>query len=213
MSRHYSLFDKFLIEAEHALKTIVKKSTQSVRENPANSIKETPLTDDQKQKSAALMRVDHTGEVCAQALYRGQAFVAKNNDTREHLWHSADEENDHLSWCQSRLNELDNRPSYLNPFWYGGSFLIGATAGLISDKLSYSFVVETENQVMKHLDEHLTELPKLDEKSKAILSQMKEDEAFHAQSAEEKGGSRLPLPIQLLMKLQSKAMTKTAYYI
>ncbi|MCF6775251.1 2-polyprenyl-3-methyl-6-methoxy-1,4-benzoquinone monooxygenase [Thiotrichales bacterium 19X7-9] len=213
MTRHYSLFDKLLIEIEHAAKTIISKSTTSQRQNPSDSIdNKTQLTDKEKQQASSLMRVDHTGEVCAQALYRGQALVTKNQTTRQHLWHAADEENDHLAWCQQRLDELDSRRSYLNPLWYSGSFLIGATAGLISDKLSYSFVVETENQVMKHLDEHINRLPEGDKKSKAILKQMRIDEEIHADHAQTKGGSRLPLPIRLVMKLQSKVMTSSAYY-
>ena len=213
MTRHYSLFDKLLIEVEHALQTVIAKNTASQRQSPGDLINnKTQLTDKDKQKASSLMRVDHTGEICAQALYRGQALVAKNETTRAHLYHAADEENDHLAWCQKRLDELDSRRSYLNPLWYSGSFLIGATAGLISDRLSYSFVVETENQVMKHLDAHIKHLPQQDEKSKAILKQMKTDEQMHANDAQDKGGSRLPLPIRIVMKLQSKIMTFSAYY-
>ncbi|MCF6764569.1 2-polyprenyl-3-methyl-6-methoxy-1,4-benzoquinone monooxygenase [Thiotrichales bacterium 19S3-7] len=210
--RQYSLFDKFIIELEHAARTIIAKNIKSQRSSPANQHTEEKLSSNERDKASSLMRVDHTGEVCAQALYRGQAFVAKNSKTRIHLWHAADEENDHLAWCQQRLNELDSRRSYLNPFWYSGSFIIGATAGLISDKLSYSFVVETEKQVMKHLDDHLNQLPKQDEKSKAILRQMRIDEEIHAENAQNQGGKRLPFPIRIIMKLQSTVMTSTAYY-
>ncbi|MCF6807510.1 2-polyprenyl-3-methyl-6-methoxy-1,4-benzoquinone monooxygenase [Thiotrichales bacterium 19S9-12] len=213
MTRHYTLFDKLLIELEHAAKTILTKKTISSRKSPADTIKNTtPLDNNKKQKSSALMRIDHTGEICAQALYRGQAFVAKTESTRAHLWHAADEEHDHLAWCQKRLNELNSHRSFLNPFWYSGSFIIGATAGLVSDQLSYSFVVETENQVMKHLDEHLEHLPTEDKKSHAILNQMKTDEEQHAKNAQKRGGKRLPFPIRAIMKLQSKVMTTTAYY-
>lgn len=212
MSRNYSLLDKLLIEFEHAAKTLLIKAPKSQRQNPADPLENTTLSKTESQISASLMRVDHTGEICAQALYRGQAFVAKSENTRAHLWQAADEEHDHLAWCQKRLNQLNSHTSFLNPFWYSGSFFIGVTAGFISDKLSYSFVVETEKQVMKHLDDHLNRLPENDHQSYAILEQMHKDEAEHAQNAENFGGRRLPLPIRLIMKIQSKVMTTTAYY-
>lgn len=157
------------------------------------------------------MRVDYTGEICAQGLYRGQASVAKSAQTKEHLYHAANEEYDHLAWCAERLEELGAKPSLLNPFWYWASFGIGATAGSISDSLSYGFVVETEKQVMKHLDSHLKNLPVNDNRSREILKQMYLDESDHAIEAEKAGGKKLPKPVKAIMKLQSKVMTTLAY--
>jgi len=209
-----SPLDKILTEIDHTVKTIFNSSITSSRSNPSASIPENRALNGKEIKHASgLMRVDHTGEICAQALYRGQAFTAKSEETRANLLDSADEENDHLSWTQERLDELDSHKSYLNPFWYTASFTIGATAGLISDKISYGFVMEVEHQVMTHLDNHIKELPVNDTKSRVILQQMHKDESQHAINAEKNGGIKLPFPIKILMKLQSKIMTKTAYYL
>jgi ubiquinone biosynthesis monooxygenase Coq7 len=160
-----------------------------------------------------LMRINHTGEVCAQALYQGQALTAKLPEVRQSMERAAQEENDHLAWCDSRLKAPDNRKSLLNPFWYAGSFMIGAAAGLAGDKWSLGFVAETEHQVEDHLENHLKRLPPQDQKSRAVLEQMKEDEIHHATVALEAGGAELPGPIKLAMKLTSKLMTKSVYYL
>ncbi len=159
------------------------------------------------------MRVNHAGEVSAQALYQGQAFTAKLPNVREKMQQAAIEENDHLIWCEERLKELNSHTSLFNPLWYAGSFTIGALAGSAGDKWSLGFVVETENQVVRHLEQHLNSLPTSDAKSKAILEKMKEDELHHATMALESGAAELPKPAKLLMKLTSKIMTKTAYRI
>jgi ubiquinone biosynthesis monooxygenase Coq7 len=160
---------------------------------------------------AGLMRINHTGEVCAQALYQGQALTAKLPDVRAAMEHAADEEIDHLAWCEQRIRQLGSHPSVLNPLFYGLSFGVGAVAGLISDKISLGFVAATEDQVVKHLSEHLQQLPANDDKSRAILEQMRLDEERHATSALEAGGLRFPTPVKFGMTLLSKVMTKSAY--
>ena len=159
------------------------------------------------------MRINHTGEVCAQALYQGQALTARLPQVRNRMERAAAEENDHLDWCEGRLQELDSRTSLLNPIWYAGSFAIGAAAGLAGDKWSLGFVAETEQQVGAHLDDHLNRLPERDSKSRAILEQMKEDEARHADQALKAGGAVLPGPIRFAMRLSSKIMTGTVYWL
>tara|TARA_B100000446_G_scaffold39947_3_gene35514 strand:+ start:18182 stop:18661 length:480 start_codon:yes stop_codon:yes gene_type:complete len=159
------------------------------------------------------MRVNHAGEVCAQALYQGQAMTAKLPQVRQEMELAAEEEVDHLAWCQERIENLGSHTSLLNPLWYGMSFGIGATAGLISDRMSLGFVAATEDQVCKHLQDHLSELPEQDAKSRAVVEVMLEDEAKHAHSALEAGGHRFPAPVKGLMSLVSKAMTKTSYRI
>ncbi|MED5612161.1 2-polyprenyl-3-methyl-6-methoxy-1,4-benzoquinone monooxygenase, partial [Pseudomonas sp. JH-2] len=162
---------------------------------------------------AGLMRINHTGEVCAQALYQGQALTAKLPQVRKAMEEAADEEVDHLAWCEQRIRELGSRPSLLNPLFYGLSFGVGAAAGLISDRISLGFVAATEDQVCKHLDEHLEQLPAEDQKSRAILEQMRVDEEHHANSAIDAGGVRFPAPVKFGMSLLSKVMTKTTYRI
>jgi len=159
------------------------------------------------------MRINHTGEVCAQALYQGQALTAKLAHVREAMEHAAEEEIDHLAWCEQRIRQLGSHPSVLNPLFYGMSFGIGAVAGLISDKVSLGFVAATEDQVCKHLNEHLEQLPAEDEKSRAILEQMRIDEERHAESALDAGGYRFPAPIKFGMSLMAKVMTKSTYRI
>ncbi|HSC82173.1 MAG TPA: 2-polyprenyl-3-methyl-6-methoxy-1,4-benzoquinone monooxygenase, partial [Pseudomonas sp.] len=158
-------------------------------------------------------RINHTGEVCAQALYQGQALTAKLPQVRKAMEHAADEEIDHLAWCEQRIRELGSHPSLLNPLFYGLSFGVGAVAGLISDKVSLGFVAATEDQVVKHLDEHLEQIPLDDAKTRAILEQMREDEEHHATSAIEAGGLRFPAPVKFGMSLLSKVMTKSTYRI
>jgi ubiquinone biosynthesis monooxygenase Coq7 len=170
-----------------------------------------PLTPDETRHAAGLMRVNHAGEVAAQALYYGQALVARDEATREHLLHAAREEGDHLTWCAERLEQLDSRPSLLSPLWFAGAAAIGTGAALISDRISLGFVAETERQVETHLDEHLERLPEADAPSRAILEQMREDEIRHGRDARERGGVELPRPIKAAMRLVSRVMTTTAY--
>ena len=183
------------------------------RPNPAGDIEAAELTDDERKHVAGLMRIDHVGEICAQALYQGQALTAKDAATRTHMLQAADEETDHLDWCKKRLDELDSHTSLLNPLWYAGSFAIGAAAGLAGNGWNLGFVVETEKQVEAHLDEHLQELPEHDKRSRAILKKMKEDEIRHADQALHAGGKSLPRPIKKGMQLMSKVMTTAAYRI
>jgi len=183
------------------------------RPNPADDIEAAELSENERKHVAGLMRVDHVGEICAQALYQGQAFTARDAKTRSHMLGAADEETDHLDWCKKRLDELDSHTSLLNPVWYVGSFAIGAAAGLAGNGWNLGFVVETERQVEAHLDEHLQELPEQDGRSRAILQQMKEDEIRHADQALHAGGKPLPQPIKEGMRLASKVMTTLAYKI
>lgn len=162
---------------------------------------------------AGLMRVNHSGEVAAQALYQGQAFTARSPAVRTAMHEASDEEGDHLAWCEERLRELDARPSLLNPLWYAGSFAIGALAGALGDRVSLGFVAETERQVEGHLHEHLERLPREDERSRRILEQMKHDESQHGERARNAGAVPLPAPVQRLMRLTSQVMTRTAYWL
>lgn len=207
-----SSFDRLITVFDNGLRTVFATPPSS-RPNPARQIEEAPLADDEKREAAGLMRVNHVGEVCAQALYQGQALTAKNPAVQTELQQAAREENDHLAWCESRINELGGRKSLLNPFWYSASFALGALAGALGDKWNLGFLAETENQVEAHLNEHLGQLPEQDRKSRAIVQQMKDDEARHAQTAIEQGGSPLPMPVKAAMKLASQVMKKTAYYL
>lgn len=212
-SRHYSLFDKIIIESDKVLRTLSKSASTANQVSPAQDIAEPTLDETEAKHAAGLMRINHTGEVCAQALYQGQALTAKLPDVREEMEQAAQEEIDHLSWCDERLQQLNSQPSLLNPAFYGLSLGIGATAGLISDKVSLGFVAATEELVCGHLEKHLEELPEGDTKSRAIVEQMLEDEARHQQTALDAGGSQFPAPIKMGMKLMSKVMTKTTYRI
>jgi len=211
--RQFTAIDNFLIQADRVLRTLASGEQQSKRASPATSVIEHPLTDIEKRHAAGLMRVNHAGEVCAQALYQGQALTAKLPHVRAEMEHAAAEEVDHLVWCQERIEALDSHTSYLNPLWYGLSFAIGAGAGLVSDKVSLGFVAATEEQVCKHLQKHLEELPEQDHKSRAVVTQMLEDEARHADMALSAGGYKFPAPVKGLMTLVSVAMTKTSYNI
>lgn len=207
----YSLLDRLLSEADHALNTVFNAKPARKRANPAEKIiDDTTLSVNEKKASAELLRVDHAGEVCAQALYRGHALVTQNNLTRATFLTAADEEQDHLAWCQDRLDDLNDRPSLLNPFWYAGSFFMGVGAGLLGDKWSFGFVEETEKQVEAHLDEHLERLPCNDAKSRAVLATMKQDEMDHARHAKSMGAKRLPLPVKVFMGLKATFMKKLA---
>lgn len=213
-TRHLTPFDRVLAEMEHALRTAAGVSSHAAtRPNPAAKVSETELTEAQRVEAGRLMRVNHAGEVAAQALYQGQAFMAGNSDVREALKGSAAEEVDHLSWCEERLGELNTPVSRLDPLWYMGSFAIGALAGLAGDARSLGFIAETEHQVVQHLQRHLERLPEVDQKSRAILGQMAEDEARHGSAAHRAGGVSMPAPVRMLMRLTSKVMTETAYWI
>ena len=212
-SRHYSTTDSLLLNLDQALRTLFGQPQVTERPNPAESVDETELDEQQRDRTARLMRIDHTGEVCAQALYQGQALTARDQATRDSMQRSADEENDHLAWCEQRVNELGGRLSLLNPLWYAGSFAIGATAGLVGDKWSLGFVAETERQVENHLQSHLDQIPAEDQRSRAILEQMKADEIEHGRKAMAQGGVELPGPVKAGMKLASRLMTKSVYYL
>jgi ubiquinone biosynthesis monooxygenase Coq7 len=211
--RHFSFTDKILAQADQAMKTIFADAPRSSRPNPGEKLEEADLQESDKQHIGGLMRVNHSGEVSAQGLYQGQALTARLPDVREKMEQAAIEENDHLAWCEERLNDVHSRKSLLNPVWYAGSFVIGAVAGAVGDKWSLGFVAETEHQVVKHLDEHLDSLPEQDQKTRAILVQMKKDELHHATTALHHGGADLPLPAKKLMGLMSKVMTRTAYWV
>ncbi len=198
---------------DQALRTCFGRPQVTERPDPANEHPEADMSEQERDLAARLMRINHTGEVCAQALYQGQALTAKLPEVRSSMERAAQEENDHLDWCESRLKQFDNRKSLLNPLWYAGSFVIGAAAGLAGDKWSLGFVAETEHQVEAHLEDHLQRIPAQDMKSRAVLEQMKEDEIHHATVALEAGGAELPAPIKLAMKLTSKLMTKSVYYL
>jgi len=211
--RKLTPFDQLIINFDHSLRTLFGQPLSTARPHPAQAVEETELTETEKELSARLMRINHAGEVSAQALYQGQALFAHTQTVRENMKQSAFEENDHLVWCQNRIEVLDGHTSYLNPLWYTGSYMIGAIAGAAGDKWSLGFVAETERQVVNHLDEHLQRLPPADLKSKAILEQMKEDEGHHATVAIKTGAIPLPKSVCWLMGQVSKVMTKTAYWI
>lgn len=211
--RHYSPADRLLMQADAALRTLLPFSGQPSRPSPALLKTEAELSESEARHVAGLMRITHTGEVCAQALYQGQALTARLPQVRQAMEQAADEEIDHLAWCEQRIRQLGSHTSVLNPIFYGLSFGIGASAGLISDRISLGFVAATEDQVCKHLDDHLGQLPAGDEKSRAILEQMREDEAEHSTAAIEAGGLRFPAPVKFGMSLVSKVMTKATYRI
>ena len=211
--RHYSPADRLLMQADAALRTLLPFSGQPARPSPAVLKNESELSESETRHVAGLMRINHTGEVCAQALYQGQALTARLPQVRQAMEQAADEEIDHLAWCEQRIRQLGSHTSVLNPLFYGLSFGLGATAGLISDRISLGFVAATEDQVCKHLDDHLQQLPEDDEKSRAILEQMRTDEAEHSTAALEAGGLRFPAPVKFGMSLMAKVMTKTTYRI
>lgn len=212
--RTISFIDKVISEVDTALRTISPPLNRSTaRPSPAEEIADNALSPSEKKHSASLMRVNHAGEVCAQALYQGQALTAQLPHIKEQMTEAAIEETDHLAWCEQRLFELGSQPSQLNLIWYGGSILLGALAGLAGDKISLGFVAETEHQVSAHLQEHLKKIPKEDKKTKIILEKMQEDEEHHAHMALEAGGIELPYLIKQLMTMMSKLMTKSSYYI
>ncbi len=205
--------DGFIIEFDRALRSIVGATPMRRPVPDSSAMSETELSAEEKKHAAGLMRVNHVGEVCAQALYQSQKLHAKSDDLKNKLEHAAIEEEDHLAWCERRLEELDSRPSLLNPVWYAGSFVLGSIAGLAGDKISLGFVAETEKQVEHHLDEHLKELPSHDHRSRAIVAQMRADEISHGQMAIQEGGVELPSAVQTIMKTMAKVMTVTAYRV
>ncbi len=209
--RHYSVIDRLLLQADSAMRTLLPSSGHSQRPSPAIVRPEHKMDEPETRHVAGLMRINHTGEVCAQALYQGQSLTARLPQVRKAMEHAAEEEVDHLVWCEQRLHQLGSHTSVFNPLFYGLSFGIGAAAGLISDRISLGFVAATEDQVCKHLDEHLEQIPAADEKSRAILEQMRIDEAHHAETALEAGGFRFPAPVKFGMGLLAKVMTKTTY--
>ena len=204
--------DKFIIGFDHALRTLLTPA-QTLRPVPGTELPEVELSDSEKSESTALMRVNHVGEICAQALYQGQALTARDAEVQQTLAQAVREETEHLAWTERRIVELSGRKSLLNPLWYGGSFAIGAVAGMLGDKWNLGFLAETERQVETHLAGHLKRLPHHDGKSRAIVAQMQVDEAGHATAAMAHGGADLPIPVKLVMKLGSKVMTKTAYWV
>jgi len=208
-----ALIDRFIIEFDTALRSVVGGASAQRPTPGSESGANSALDSEQRKHAAGLMRVNHVGEVCAQALYQSQKLVARNSGIQDMLERSGQEEMDHLAWCETRLKELGSHTSYLNPFWYAGSFLIGMAAGLAGDQWSLGFVAETEKQVENHLESHLKKLPEDDHRSRAIVDQMRIDEIEHGQAALHAGGVALPEPIQKIMQAISQAMTTTAYKI
>jgi 3-demethoxyubiquinol 3-hydroxylase len=208
--RQLTALDLLLDQADRALRATLGRPAAQ-RASPAADRPGRLADSEARRHAAGLMRVNHAGEVAAQGLYHGQALTARRPDIRAAMEQAAREEGDHLAWCRDRLDELGDRPSLLAPVWYAGSVAIGALAGAAGDRWSLGFMAETERQVEGHLEEHLSRLPDGDERSRAILQQMKVDEAQHAQAAMEAGGAELPAPVRLLMKLTAKVMTTTAY--
>lgn len=211
--RHYSAADRALINLDQAVRTLFGRPRVTERRNPAEHYPDVDLNEQERRHVGRLMRVNHTGEVCAQALYQGQALTARMPEIREGLERSAREESDHLAWCEQRIDELGGRKSLLNPLWYAGSFAMGAAAGIAGDRWSLGFVVETEHQVEDHLDEHLSRVPADDLCTHAIMEQMKADEVHHADVAYQAGGAELPAPVKFAMRAVSKVMTTGAYWV
>lgn len=208
-----SLGDRLITQFDRALRSVTPGTQTSARPYPGEPLLENSLTSQEKRHSAGLMRVNHAGEVCAQALYQGQALTAKLTRIRAEMERAAEEEVDHLAWCEQRLTELQSRPSALNPLWYGLSFGLGAGAGLVNDKISLGFVAATEEQVCRHLQGHLKELPAQDIKSRAVVAAMISDEQQHGASALKAGGLNFPKPVKFAMSCLAKAMTSSSYRI
>lgn len=208
--RHYSFTDTILSNVLQCIRTASQKPASHVRASPAASLPEPELDLKDTHYSAALMRVNHAGEVCAQALYLGQGLTTRNPTLQQLFKEAAYEEADHLAWCQTRLTELNSHTSYLNPLWFTGSLLIGTCAGLLGNRFSLGFLAETENQVYRHLGSHLEKLPRQDTKSRAIVKTMQAEEVVHANNAMQHGGGELPLPIKEGMRFLAKIMTRLA---
>lgn len=213
MTRRLTLIDKLICEADTVMRTLSSRGNTAGRASPARGHSESELDARSKKHVAGLMRVNHTGEVCAQALYQGQALTAKLPSVREEMQEAATEEVDHLVWCEERLRQLDSRPSALNPAWYGLSFTIGALAGAVGDAVSLGFVAATEERVCAHLKEHLRQLPEEDRRSRLILQKMLEDEERHGENALAAGGQDFPRPVKNVMTALSQVMTRSSYYV
>jgi ubiquinone biosynthesis monooxygenase Coq7 len=213
MDRDYSAVDRLLIRLQDAVTSVARPAAGSARPNPAADVEDPTLTEPERRHAAGLMRVNHAGEVAAQALYQGHALVARTDATRAHMLAAAAEERSHLVWCEERLRELGERPSKLDPLWYAGSFAIGAVAGLAGDRWSLGFVEETEKQVSAHLAGHLEKLPEEDARSRAIVAAMRADEERHGREAVAAGARPLPRPVQKLMRAVARVMTRSAYWI
>ena len=203
--------DRLVAGLAHALTTSLGPAPAPKTAYPAAAAQHAELDEASRRHAAGLMRINHAGEVCAQALYLGQAAVSRSAELKTHLLHAADGEADHLAWCALRLDELDSRPSALNPLWYAGSFALGAAAGLVGDRVSLGFIVETERQVEAHLGEHLEHLPAHDARSRAIVEHMMDDEARHGREAQDAGAAVLPAPIPRLMTAAAAVMKALAY--
>lgn len=204
--------DQFILAFDKGIRTLFAEA-RSVRPHPDLGMTEAALSDSDKKRSAALMRVNHCGEICAQALYQGQALTARNPEVQRMLGAAADEETEHLAWTARRVHDLGGHVSFLNPLWYSSSLAMGAVAGLLGDKWNLGFLAETERQVGSHLQSHLQKLPEKDVKSRAVIEQMYIDETQHAEIARGLGAAELPLPIRMAMQLSSKVMTSTAYWV
>lgn len=211
--RTLSALDRLIGQLDQALHTVFGPAPVPGRTSPAAGKADAELSASERELSGRLMRINHTGEICAQALYQGQAATARLPEVRGKMEQAAQEENDHLAWTEERIRELGGHTSYLNPLWYAGSFALGALAGVIGDKWSLGFVAETEKQVVKHLEDHLQRLPTQDSKSRAILELMRDDEGRHATVAIESGGAELPPPVRQAMRCSSNIMTGTAYWL
>lgn len=209
--RDFNALDQLVAGLDDALRVIAGRPHTTERANPAANVEATELSDAERKHAAGLMRVNHAGEIAAQGLYQGQALTAKLERVREQMERSALEEEDHLAWCENRLTELGSGPSTLAPLWFGGAYAMGVLAGAAGDRWSLGFVVETERQVVEHLESHLEHLPEADQKSRAVVAQMRADEQEHAQVAKRAGAAELPPPIKALMRLTAKVMTTTAY--
>jgi ubiquinone biosynthesis monooxygenase Coq7 len=211
--RSPSLADHLVTHLDRGLRTLFGRPPTTGRAYPASAAEDAPLSDAERRHAAGLMRVNHCGEVCAQGLYEGQALTARDPVIRDAMRHASDEENDHLAWCRSRLEELGSRPSLLNPLFYAGSVALGTAAGLAGDRWSLGFLAETEHQVVQHLERHLGRLPEADGRSRAVVEQMRQDEAGHAETAEHHGAAPLPAPLRAMMRLSSRVMTTSTYRI
>jgi ubiquinone biosynthesis monooxygenase Coq7 len=210
--RQLTSLDRLLSGIDTALRTVASTPTRATRPNPASGLAEATLTDDEKTHAAGLMRVNHAGEIAAQGLYQGHAAMARNAQMEEKMKRAADEELDHLGWCEERLTELSAGPSRLRPVWYAGAFTIGALSGVLGDKWSLGFIEETEHQVAKHLTGHLDRLPESDVKSRAIVEQMRDEEEEHGANAKKAGAEPLPQVAKDLMRISARVMTRTAYW-
>lgn len=211
--RRRTTADRIVSDLDRLLRTLAPGAARASRPNPADAVAGSDLSPEEAEEAIRLMRVNHAGEVAAQGLYQGQSLTARLGEVRQSMERAAREEEDHLAWCEARLRELGGRTSVLGPFWYAGSFTIGALAGLAGDRWSLGFVAETERQVESHLDEHLARLPEADQRSRRILERMRADEIEHGDNAEAAGAAPLPPPVRRLMGLVSKLMTRTAYWV